>query len=546
VNEEQPTAEFEYTPSDPSPGENIEFDASMSEAPAGEITDYDWTVSAYDWSGSRSPSGQQVSGTFEGTGEYEIELEVTDNGGATDSITKMVQVGGEGPTADFDISSSTPSPNQEIVFDASDSATTAGDIAAYDWEYETSERGSGSGSGKLHPYLFKNYGEFNVELTITDEYDRTDSVTKSIKVRGQGPTAEFEYSPSNPELDERIVFDASPSIEPDLTIEEYRWFVNGAQRGTGSKVDLVFNKAGVYNVELEVENTGGKTDRVDENLRIGDEADIIDNPDFELARSSPESGSVDVNPGETISFVSELETEEVPDATTVLYVNGDFVNRSNVDSRTLRSTYQFQEAGEHTVEVEIEGAAGKSDVTQWDVTVHPFNSLPTISDQSSTETVDLDSSAEILTFSIQNPGVNDRKITAEIVAELPDGVSISAASGVSTGDAAVQTSSVTIAPGSQESMRLDVSIEDDSLDGDQLIIPYQIRYQPVGNSNITYTPAEQELKLTVSDTENTDSRSSDESATGGETVENEVPGFGVASVVLSILLLIAGARKLSV
>jgi hypothetical protein len=551
VDGERPTAEFDVDPSDPNPGEEVEIDASGSEAPAGEITSYDWRIQHNEWSGNRYPSGEKIDGSFEGVEEYEIELEVTDNGGATDTVTKTIDVGGDGPTADFDISPSSPAPNQEVVFDASDSNTVAGDITTYDWEYETVE-GDTSASGESPTHSFGDYGEFSVSLTVTDEYGRSDSIDNKVEVSGEGPTADFEFSPSDPELDERIVFDGSVSTEPDLTIEEYRWYINGEQRGSGSQLDVVFDEAGVYNIELEVENTGGKTDRIDENLRVGDEADIIDNPDFELVRDSPESKSIDVNPGETVSFISELESEEIPEATRVLYVDGEFINRSNVDSRTLRSTYQFQDVGEHTVEIEVEGAAGKSDVAQWDVTTHRFNSLPTVTDQSSTETVGTDSGTEILTFSIQNPEANDLEIDAEIIAELPDGVSISAASGVSTGDASVQTSSVTIAPGHQESMRLDVNIEDDSLDGQQLTIPYQVRYQPVGDSNVTYTPAEQELEIAVEDTQNSEdtqnneSESSDQSTdvSGDGTTEDGIPGFSVVSAVISILLLMVGARKL--
>ncbi|GAB7017839.1 hypothetical protein JCM18750_07000 [Halostagnicola bangensis] len=543
VDAERPTAEFEITPSGPGPDEEFELDASMSEAPAGEITSYDWDVDSSgswgDWEGASYPSGEAIIGVYQGVGEYEIELEATDNGGATDSVTKTVDVGGDGPTADFDISSPSPAPNEEIEFDASGSEITAGDTVTYDWSYETADGGDGSSSGESVIHSFGNYGEFRVTLTVIDEFDRSDSTVKNISVRGEGPTADFEYSPSDPGLDERIVFDGSVSTAPDLTIEDYRWFVNGRQQESGSEVSIVFDEAGVYNIELEVENTGGKIDRINENLRVGDEAAIIDNPDFELVRSSLESRSVDVNPGETVSFISELESEEVPEATKVLYVDGTFINRSNVDSKTLRTAHQFEDIGEHTVEVEVEGAAGKSDIVQWDVTTHTFNSLPRVADQSSSETVDLDGSTEILTFSIQNPEVNDREIDAEITAELPDGISISAASGVSTGDAAVQTATETVAPGHQESMRLDINVEDESLDGQQVTIPYQIRYQPVGDEDVTYTPNEQELEVIVG------SAQDGEGESGDEATDDEVPGFGVIPAVISILLLMIGVRRMS-
>jgi plastocyanin len=513
----------------------------MSEAPAGEITSYDWEIQYHDWSGGYYPSGEELTGSFEGVEEYDIKLTITDNGDATDSVTKTIDVGGDGPTADFDISSSNPAPNEEVVFDASDSETEAGDIVTYEWSYKNADGIGSSDSGESFTHSFSRYGKFTITLSVVDEFGRRDSIMKEINVSGEGPTADFTYSPSDPGLNERIIFDASASTEPDLTIESYRWFINGEPQDSESELEVVFDDAGVYVVELEVENTGGKVDRVREKVRVGSEAEIIDNPDFSLVRDSPEAKSIVASPGETISLVSEVESEEVPEATKFVYVDGKFVNKSDVDSKTLRTTYQFQEIGEHIIEIEVEGDAGKSDIVQWDVTAHGFNSLPSVTDQSSARTVDLDGSTEILTFSIKNPEVNNRAINTEMVVELPDGISISAASGFSEGSAAIQTSSVTIAPGNQRSVRLNINVDDESLEGQQLTIPYQIRYQPVGDDNITYTPAEQELKITVGGTQ---SNKNDQN-TGGNSTENEAPGFDIVSVAISILLLGVGSKKFS-
>jgi len=42
-----------------------------------------------------------------------VTLEVEDNGGATDSTTKTVEVGGEDPSAEFSISPSDPLPDEK-------------------------------------------------------------------------------------------------------------------------------------------------------------------------------------------------------------------------------------------------------------------------------------------------------------------------------------------------------------------------------------------------------------------------------------------------
>ena len=522
-----PTAAFEITPSDPDPDEDVEFDATASETGADLITDYEWTMPD-DWSGSAQSTGENITGSFAQPGEYEVELEITDSDESTDSTTKAVQVGGEGPTADFEKSVSTLAPTQEVVFDASASTTTAGEIETYEWEYET-VRDDESSAGESFSHAFEGYGEFEITLTVTDEFDRHDSVTKSVEVRGDGPTAEFEFSPSNPGLNDRIVFDGSVSTASDLAIEEYRWFVNGEPEASGSELATTFDETDVYNVELEVENTGGKTDRISKTVPVGNVDEVYDNPDFELLRSSPESESVSVRQGERVSFASEIESEGIPDATESFFVDGTLHQQAAVDSKSLRTNARFNELGHHTVEIEVKGVAGNAATVKWDVTAHNFNSLPTVAEQSSSETISLDGETEILTFSIQNPTANEREIEAEIVAELPDGVSISAASGVSTGDAAIQTTSETISPGNQESMRLDVAVEDESLEGQQLTIPYQVRYQPIGGEDVIYTPNEQELEVVVGNMEDDEERTDDES-----------PGFGIVSVIIGIGLLVVG------
>jgi hypothetical protein len=130
VDAEDPTADFEVTPSNPDPDEEITLDASMSDAPAGEITSYDWEIQYHDWSGNRYPDGEELTGSFDSNGEYEVELTVTDNGEATDTISKTITVDAEDPTADFEVTPSNPGPDEEITLDASMSDAPAGEITS--------------------------------------------------------------------------------------------------------------------------------------------------------------------------------------------------------------------------------------------------------------------------------------------------------------------------------------------------------------------------------------------------------------------------------
>ena len=72
-----------------------------------------------------------------------------------------------------------------------------------------------------------------------------------------------------------------------------------------------------------------------------------------------------------------------------------------------------------------------------------------------------------------------------------------------------------------------------------MTIPYQVRYQPVGDEDVTYTAKEQELEIIVGGTQDASSESSDEAT------DDEVPGFDMMLVAISVLLLMVGMRSVA-
>ncbi len=87
---EAPTADFSFTPADPTEGEAIQFTDSSSDSD-GSIASYSW----YFGDGSSSTEESPYH-TYSSSGTYTVELIVTDNEGASDSISKTVDVSGSG------------------------------------------------------------------------------------------------------------------------------------------------------------------------------------------------------------------------------------------------------------------------------------------------------------------------------------------------------------------------------------------------------------------------------------------------------------------
>ena len=111
------------------------------------------------------------------SGTYHVTLTVTDNDGATGSVTNDVTVTvpigpNQNPTAAFTASFA----GLSASFDASTSTDPDGTIKSYAWDF-----GDGTnGTGKIPPaHAYTASGNYTVKLTVTDDRDGT--ATKSIE-----------------------------------------------------------------------------------------------------------------------------------------------------------------------------------------------------------------------------------------------------------------------------------------------------------------------------------------------------------------------------
>ena len=170
VPNKAPTAAFDATTA----GLTVSVDGGTS-------TDTDGTIASYAWTfgDGQSGTGTATSHTYGAAGTYPIKLTVTDNQGATGTITKSVTVTAPPPANVSPVAAFTSTTNGLTAnLDGSTSSDPDGTIASYTWDF--GDNASDTGKTVSHPYL--TAGTYQVKLTVADNQGATNSVTKPVTV----------------------------------------------------------------------------------------------------------------------------------------------------------------------------------------------------------------------------------------------------------------------------------------------------------------------------------------------------------------------------
>ena len=258
-----PKADFIYSPYGPSSEERVHF-VAQAQDPDGKITSYRWEFGNgdKDW-------GEEATYRYDRSGEYSVRLQVEDDGGLTDSITKQVSVRkpNKPPSSDFTYSPSSVEP-AEIVHFESQATDSDGYISSWSWQF-----GDGSGSSSRNPdHQYEKSGTYTVLLKVKDQSGASDVERKNIRVRAKDPKARFSIKPSDPRIGDQVILDASASTDPYGRIRIFQWDLNGDGKADSEKstpkLTYKYTQAGEYTISLTVIDDSGDSSTFKKKLTV--------------------------------------------------------------------------------------------------------------------------------------------------------------------------------------------------------------------------------------------------------------------------------------
>jgi len=152
---------------------------------SGALSDDDSGLVAYDWElPNQEPnrlSGIQTQQSFRLSGDYLVRLTVTDSAGQSNSAEAIIHVENTAPIASCRFSNDAPIPKESVLFDASSSFDSDGQLVDFIWDFGDGE--TQRGTRVSHSY--EDLGLYTIRLTVVDNEGALSTISHTMTVHTQ-------------------------------------------------------------------------------------------------------------------------------------------------------------------------------------------------------------------------------------------------------------------------------------------------------------------------------------------------------------------------
>jgi len=357
---------------DPQSGEaplEVNFDASESFDPNGNIDRYEWD---FDKDGLFDDAeGVEASHEFTKIGNYTVALRVTNTLGDFEISKKEIIVSqAEIPEALITLVNEPDSYTVETnyVFKADESSSPNGNIVSYEWNFND---GSKIETTKTVSHSFDKEGTYEITLKVIDEDEEEGEISKIITIGSPkgSPKAKINSTPNLEEGDVYVKgkvpfpvsFDAKGTVDSDNNIIDYEWdFGDASPTGYGEDVSYTYTTEGTYTVLLivtDADNNVGKDSMVvkvePQGVLAVIDADQID-------------GSVPL----IVEFDASGSTYTSGKITSYRWNFGD---GSAPKLGSAKVSHRYDDIGSFNASVEVIGADNNSDTAELTITVREID-----------------------------------------------------------------------------------------------------------------------------------------------------------------------------
>jgi PKD repeat protein len=161
-----------------------------------------------------------------------------------------------GPTiARFTFSPTNPTINQDVSFNGSSSTVSNG---TYAWDFGDGQ----TGTGVTTTHRYTRAGTFTITLSVTSDTRATSTSSRTINVSATLPptTANFTFSPTNPSINQDVIFTAAAVTGPGIpggVTGTFTWDFGDGGTASGSPAIHRYVRGGTYTVSLRVTTDQG-------------------------------------------------------------------------------------------------------------------------------------------------------------------------------------------------------------------------------------------------------------------------------------------------
>ena len=360
VDDLTPTANFSYAPV-PAYENTTQVNFTDLSTGGDQPLSYFWNFG----DGTNSTS-QNPNHIYPNNGTYQVTLTVTDGDGSQNSISQNILVSDLGPTAQLSVASPI-SEGQNSTLDASASTSSPDEIIKYEWDFDyngTFNNDFDSGLVSVISRQFNSNGTHAIAVRVTDSDGSTSISTAVLVVNDLGPTANFNYTPLNPQENQTISFNDLSASGPDAIVS-WLWSFGNGNTSTAQNPVHQYNSNGTYTVTLTVTDADGSQDSYSINITVGDSTPTAN---FTV-------NATRITEGESIAFAGNSTGYDQPLVYFWLFGDGSNSTQQN-------PVHQYNSNGTYTVTLTVTDADGSYDSSNMTITVDDatpsadFNYIP--------------------------------------------------------------------------------------------------------------------------------------------------------------------------